>query len=99
MGAGSCWLSSVLSKFLETLSGGERQRVAIMRALANNPKIILADEPTSSLDDKNSELLMELFSKINREKKVTIIITTTDLYEKLSTTRDYLLKGGLLHQR
>jgi len=70
-----------------------------MRALANNPKIILADEPTSSLDDKNSELLMELFSKINREKKVTIIITTTDLYEKLSTTRDYLLKGGLLHQR
>lgn len=68
-----------------------------MRALANNPKIILADEPTSSLDDKNSELLMELFSKINREKKVTIIITTTDLYEKLSTTRDYLLKGGLLH--
>jgi len=66
----------------ETLSGGERQRIAVTRALANNPKIILADEPTSSLDDENSTLLMDLLQKINKEKGTTILLTTTDLYEK-----------------
>ena len=71
----------------------------MIRALANNPKIILADEPTSSLDDENSELLTELLRKINRERKVTIVLTTTDLYEKLPTTRDYVLKEGRLIER
>lgn len=90
-------LTSMAERFPESLSGGERQRIAVIRALANSPKIILADEPISSLDDENSELLIKLLSKINREKKVTIILTTTDLYEKLPTTKDYLLKGGHLH--
>jgi putative ABC transport system ATP-binding protein len=67
-----------------------------MRALANNPRIILADEPTSSLDDENSELLMDLFRRINREKRVAIVMTTTDLYEKLPTNRDFVLKDGRL---
>jgi len=92
-------LTSLAERFPETLSGGERQRIAIIRALANNPKIILADEPTSSIDDENSELLIKLLSKINREKKVTIILTTTNIYEKLPTTRDYILKDGRLHAR
>jgi len=91
-------LKSLAERFPESLSGGERQRVAVIRALANNPKIILADEPTSSIDDENSELLMNLLSSINREKKVTIILTTTDLYEKLPVNRDYLLKEGHLHK-
>jgi putative ABC transport system ATP-binding protein len=89
-------LTSLATRFPETLSGGERQRVAIMRALVNNPKIILTDEPTSSLDNENSDLLIKLLSKINREKKVTIVLTTTDLYEKLPTTRDYILNDGYL---
>ena len=89
-------LTSLAERFPETLSGGERQRIAIIRALANNPKIILADEPTSSLDDENSQLLIKLLAEINREKKVTIILTTTDLYEKLPTTKDYTLKDGRL---
>jgi len=89
-------LTSLARRFPDTLSGGERQRVAVIRALVNNPKIILADEPVSSLDDENSELLMELFTKINRERKVTIILTTTDLYEKLPTNRDFILKDGYL---
>jgi len=91
-------LANLAKRFPETLSGGERQRIAVIRALANNPKIILADEPTSSLDDENSGLLIKLLSSINREEKVTIVLTTTDLYEKLPTSRDYLLKDGNLHE-
>jgi len=91
-------LTSLAERFPDSLSGGERQRIAVIRALANNPKIILADEPASSLDDENSELLIKLLSSINREKKVTIVLTTTDLYEKLPTTRDYVLKDGYLHE-
>jgi putative ABC transport system ATP-binding protein len=87
-------LTSLEGRFPETLSGGERQRIAIIRALVNNPKIILADEPTSSIDDENSQLLMDLLNKINKERKVTIILTTTDLYEKLPTNRDFILKEG-----
>jgi putative ABC transport system ATP-binding protein len=87
-------LTSLEGRFPETLSGGERQRIAIIRALVNNPKIILADEPTSSIDDENSQLLMDLLNKINKERKVTIIMTTTDLYEKLPTNRDFILKDG-----
>jgi putative ABC transport system ATP-binding protein len=87
-------LTSLEGRFPETLSGGERQRIAIIRALVNNPKIILADEPTSSIDDENSQLLMDLLNKINKERKVTIILTTTDLYEKLPTNRDFILKDG-----
>jgi putative ABC transport system ATP-binding protein len=87
-------LTSLEERFPETLSGGERQRIAIIRALVNNPKIILADEPTSSMDDENSQLLMDLLNKINKERKVTIIMTTTDLYEKLPTNRDFILKDG-----
>jgi putative ABC transport system ATP-binding protein len=89
-------LIGLAGRFPETLSGGERQRVAVIRALANSPKIILADEPTSSIDDENSQLLMDLLKKINRERKVTIILTTTDLYEKLPTNRDFILKDGRL---
>jgi len=92
-------LTSLADRFPETLSGGEKQRVAIIRALANSPTIILADEPTSSIDDENSQLVMELLTKINWEKKVTIILTTTDLYEKLPTNRDYVLKNCQLIER
>jgi len=92
-------LTSLADRFPEALSGGERQRVAIMRALVNSPRIILADEPTSSIDDENSELLMELLNKINRERRVTIILTTTDLYERLPANRDFMLKEGRLIER
>lgn len=92
-------LIDLAERLPETLSGGERQRIAVIRALANNPKIILADEPTSSIDDENSELLIKLLTKINRERKVTILLTTTDLNEELPSTREYLLKDGILNQK
>lgn len=91
-------LDGLSERFPETLSGGERQRVAIARALANDPRIVLADEPTSSLDDENSDLLLRLLSRINQERRVTIVLTTTDLYEKLPTSRDFALRAGRLQE-
>lgn len=58
------------------LSGGEQQRVAIARAVANRPSIVLADEPTGSLDSKNSEIVLNMFRELNRRFKQTIILVT-----------------------
>lgn len=85
-------------RYPSQLSGGEQQRVAVLRALANKPDIILADEPTASLDEENSELLIELFKQINKEELVTIVLTTVSHEEALPTHRDYLLKNGKLTQ-
>jgi putative ABC transport system ATP-binding protein len=58
------------------LSGGEQQRVAVARAVANKPAILLADEPTGSLDSKNSEIVLNMFRELNRKFKQTIILVT-----------------------
>ena len=90
-------ITNLSERYPENLSGGERQRVAIIRALVNYPAILLADEPTSSLDDENSALLLDLLSEIRKEQKVAIVLTSTDLYEKLPTSKDYLLRDGQIH--
>ena len=61
------------------LSGGERQRVAIARALANDPSIILADEPTGSLDSKTGKMILQGIKDIHKKENVTLIIVTHDL--------------------
>lgn len=62
----------------KTLSVGEQQRVAIARALANNQKLIIADEPTGSLDEKNSREVMDLFLEVCTEQEVTMLLVTHD---------------------
>ncbi len=78
------------------LSGGEKQRVAIARALINNPKIILADEPTGNLDVETSEVIHKVLKKINEEKKQTIIVVThSEELASVCKARVYLKKGKL----
>ena len=78
------------------LSGGEKQRVAIARALINDPKIILADEPTGNLDEETSNEIHNLFRKINRKNNQTIIVVTHSRELANITDKRYSVKNGKL---
>jgi len=78
------------------LSGGEAQRTAVIRALINQPEIILADEPTGSLDLDSTNVIGELLSKINKEKNVALIVVTHSLSLANSIGNIYSITNGLL---
>ena len=76
------------------LSGGQSQRVAVARALANRPSIVIGDEPTGNLDTKSSEMVYELLRKLNREIKQTFILVTHDMSMAQKTDRILRLVDG-----
>jgi lipoprotein-releasing system ATP-binding protein len=78
------------------LSGGERQRVAVVRALINQPKLLLADEPTGALDRASAQGLAQLLVEMNREEKVTLIVVTHALDLARQMGRVLELRDGQL---
>ena len=80
----------------DELSGGQKQRVAIARALANEPSIILADEPTGALDSATGRMIMDLFHKLHKEQGITIILITHSNELAEETERILTLKDGLI---
>ncbi len=79
---------------LHQMSGGEQQRVAIAIALANNPKLLLADEPTGAVDQKTSLMIQDLFRRLNREMGLTIVIVTHDISLAKKVDRVVMIRDG-----
>lgn len=87
-------LSDKVNSFPSELSGGEQQRVAIAVALIRDPEILLADEPTGAVDSKTSDMIQNLFRKLNRERGVTVIIVTHDISLANKVDRVVMISDG-----
>lgn len=92
-------LEKLVDKYPEELSGGERQRVAIVRALYNDPTIILADEPTASLDTEKAYEVVKILAKEAKEKNKAIIMVTHDLRLVDYCDKVYLMEDGRLSEK
>lgn len=90
-------LSKVKNNLSTNMSGGQQQRTSIARALINNPKIILADEPTGNLDSESTEVIYDIMRDINEKFKTTFIIITHDRRIAEKTDRIIEIKDGRIH--
>jgi len=88
-------MSHRLNNLPTELSGGERQRVAVARSLANDPEVVIADEPTGNLDTKTGKMVMNLFNKIHKEGKTVIVVThDLDLVKRTREHKVYKIVDG-----
>ena len=87
-------ISDILDKYPYEVSGGQKQRCACARALINNPKLILADEPTGALDSRNARVLLETFKEMNEELNSTILMVTHDSFSASYASRVLFIKDG-----
>jgi putative ABC transport system ATP-binding protein len=95
-------VADVAAHLTNQMSGGQQQRVAIARSLVNDPALILADEPTGALDTKSSREIMQLFSQLNRERGITILLVTHEAdvaayAKRLITFRDGRVVSDVPH--
>jgi ABC-type lipoprotein export system ATPase subunit len=92
-------LGDKIDRYPSELSGGEQQRVAIARAFINEPRIILADEPTGDLDEETEAEIMSFFEKINKERTVTLVMVTHSSEIALRAPHRFRMKQGVLEKR
>ncbi len=92
-------LSHKSDRFPMELSGGEQQRVAMARALAHNPFLILADEPSGNLDEYSSQVVWELLERANQDLKTTVVVVTHHIPEVLNTPyRHLMIENGAIYE-
>ncbi len=91
-------LADRLDHYPNELSGGEQQRVAIARALINSPRALFADEPTANLDTASAKLVLQLFQKLNRELKQTIVMVTHEPEDRQYVDRIIWLSDGSIEK-
>lgn len=91
-------LSNKYNAKINSLSGGEAQRVSLVRALVNNPKILLCDEPTGALDHANSQNVISILENINKERDCSLVIVTHDINNWNRGKRKMRLEGGTIHE-
>ncbi len=87
-------IEEVKDQFPYQVSGGQKQRCACARAMANHPKLLLADEPTGALDSRAAQILLETFQRLNTVKKATILMVTHDAFSASYCSRILFLKDG-----
>ena len=91
-------LGDRMQHYTNELSGGQQQRVAIARALANDPEVILADEPTGNLDTKTGEMVIDFLKKLNKQGKTVIMVTHDADLAKEHADKIYWLKDGKIEK-